>query len=96
LRTTGGGAKSDYWMQLRADITGKKVASMQSSEAVCLGAAVAAGVGAGVFNSLEDGSRIVAKFAKTFEPDIARGARYAEQIARYDKIYPALAGSGVY
>lgn len=96
LRTTGGGARSDYWLRLRSDITGKKVATMRGSEAVCLGAAILAGVAAGVYADAQDGARAVAAFDKVYEPDASRAIEYSEQIARYDKLYPALAGSEVF
>ena len=96
LRTTGGGAKSDYWLQLRADITGKRVASMRTPEAVCLGAAVLAGAAAGVYASPQEGAAQTVAFQKVYEPDATRGAAYAEQLVRYTKLYPALEVGGVY
>lgn len=96
LRTTGGGAKSSFWLQLRADIIGKRVASMESSESVCLGAAILAGVGAGVYPNAAEGARRAARFATIHEPDPERGLEYAGQMSRYAALYPALADAGVY
>ncbi|MCE5199985.1 hypothetical protein LLG39_13520 [bacterium] len=96
LRTTGGGAKSSFWLQMRADIIGKKVVSMCSPEAVCLGAAILAGVGAGVYANPEDGARKAVRFNKTYEPDSLRSSEYAAQLSRYKKLYPSLAQAGVY
>jgi len=96
LRTTGGGAKSDYWLRLRADITGKRVATMRASEAVCLGAAILAGVASGVYVDAQDGARSAAVFDRVYEPDPNRAAQYSDQVARYARLYPALAGSEMY
>ena len=96
LRTTGGGAKSDFWLQLRADITRKRIAAMSSPEAVCLGAAILAGVGAGVYKDAQDGAKRAAALAKVYEPDADRTAEYSDQIRRYERLYPALAASEVY
>jgi len=96
LRTTGGGARSAYWLQLRADITGRKVATMRTSEAACLGAAILAGVAAGVYSDAPDGARRVSGTAEVYRPNAERAALYAEQVAQYEKVYPALAASGVY
>jgi len=96
LRTTGGGAKSAYWLQLRADITGRKVAAMGSPEAVCLGAAILAGVGAGAYPDARYGARTAAAVATVYEPNAGRTAEYADQIRRYQRLYPVLADCEVY
>ena len=51
FRATGGGAKSDAWLQLSADILGQPIARLQVTECGVLGAAILAGAGAGVFGS---------------------------------------------
>jgi len=45
----GGGANSDLWSQIKADIYQKKVATFETSEGGILGAAILAGVGTGVY-----------------------------------------------
>jgi len=49
LRVSGGGARSPRWLQLKSDVTGRPVHSLSVTEAGCLGAAILAGVGAGVY-----------------------------------------------
>ena len=51
LRAIGGGAKSKLWLQLKADITGIPVVTPKITEAAGFGAALLAGVGAGIFPS---------------------------------------------
>lgn len=96
LRTTGGGARSDYWMQLRADLTGKRATRMASSESVCLGAAILAGVASGVYADIPDGVGRAVKLGRAFEPNPAVLADYSEQVGRYGRLYLALAERGVY
>jgi len=96
LRTTGGGARSSYWLQMRANITGKRIASMRCSEAVCLGAAILAGVGLGVYDTPQEGARRVAKCDCFYEPDPIAAASYSAQIDSYRKLYTALAEKGIY
>jgi xylulokinase len=96
LRTTGGGAKSPYWLRMRADITGKRIASMRSPEAVCLGAAILAGVGAGVFRDAKQGAAGMARVGAAYEPDAGSAAAYAAQIAQYERLYRALDGAGLF
>ncbi|MCX6089077.1 MAG: FGGY-family carbohydrate kinase [Candidatus Atribacteria bacterium] len=59
IKSFGGGARSDFWLQLKADITEKNIISSNTIEAGCLGAALLAGYGAGVFPSLDQGIEAV-------------------------------------
>lgn len=54
ITMTGGGAKSRMWQQIVADILGVSVEIPEQKDPECLGAAVLAGLGAGVFTSIED------------------------------------------
>jgi xylulokinase len=91
LRAIGGGARSELWLQLKADISGIRVVTPAVTEAACLGAALLAGVGAGLFPSAAQAAEQVLTFKKSYEPDPARAARYAERFAIYRTIYPAVA-----
>jgi xylulokinase len=91
LRAVGGGARSNLWLQLKADITGIPVVAPMVTEAACLGAALLAGVGAGCFTSAAQAIESTLKFARRFEPDQARAARYDERYAIYRDLYPTLA-----
>jgi len=64
---TGGGAKSDIWCQLQADITGLPILIPEEKEAACLGAAVIAAVADGAVDSLEAAAKDI-QIKKKFEP----------------------------
>ena len=49
VRASGGGAKSDFWLQILANVIGKEVIKNRSDGGAASGAALIAGVGAGVF-----------------------------------------------
>ena len=51
LYAIGGGAKSREWLQIKADITGKRFTNLEVPEAGCLGAAIRAGKGIGIYSS---------------------------------------------
>lgn len=53
IRIMGGGANSSLWCSMKADITGKKLTTLKNKETACLGSAILAGVGMGVFESVE-------------------------------------------
>lgn len=84
LMITGGGAKSGLWPQLLSSMCGVETrVHAAAGEATSLGAAIAAGVGAGVFESYADAAQKVRAKAH-FAPDAA-------QQAAYEKIYPVYA-----
>jgi xylulokinase len=94
IRLGGGGARSPLWQQIQADIYGMTVDLVAAEEGAAYGAALLAGVGAGVWRSVEAGCGTAVHVAKRVEP-IARNVellnrRYEE----YRKLYPALRGIG--
>jgi xylulokinase len=90
IRAIGGGAKSSTWMQLKANIFNRPVSALNVSEAACLGAAILAGVATGEYRSASEAAEAVVKVVKTYDPQPAEAARYAEQYARYQRLYPTL------
>lgn len=87
-RVTGGGARSNEWLQIQADILGRPVVRTEITEATALGAAIIAGVGAGVFDSAESAIEAIVRIDRTFEPDPQRQAIYDEKFAQYHLLYP--------
>ena len=71
----GGGAKSPWWMQLKADLLGIPVQVAAVPEPGTLGAAFLAGVGVGIYRTLGEAGAL-ARIARRFEPDEGRRARY--------------------
>lgn len=88
FRATGGGAKSDYWMQIKADIMGIPVAVPAVSEAGCLGCAILAGAATGVYSSIREAAGQLARIKKTFEPNPENKKRYDERFEWYKEVYP--------
>ena len=69
LLMTGGGTKSARWMQMRADITGKEIEAVtENAEASCVGAAILAGIGIGIFRDTEDANRRIRRNLKQYSP----------------------------
>jgi xylulokinase len=92
LRAIGGGAKSDLWLQLKADITGVPVVVPEVTEAAAWGAAVLAGAGAGYFQDTATAALESVMVTQRFDPDPVRALRYAERFALYRQLYPAVRG----
>ncbi len=73
---SGGGAYSDVWSQIKADIYKKKVAVFETSEGGILGSAILAGAGAGVYVSPAAGVEHCLRVAKEFTPNPGLEQRY--------------------
>lgn len=92
LPVTGGGARSDVWLQMIADVTGRPVERPAAMEAPSLGAAILAMVADGRYPSIADAAARVYAPARTFTPDPARGHEYAEPFRRYRSCAARVAG----
>jgi len=90
LCATGGAANSLIWTQIKADVTGKTILVPASDTATTWGAAVLAGVGAGVFASYEEAVAGSIQHTRRHDPDPSKAEVYAEQYEIYRKLYPAL------
>lgn len=90
MRIAGGNARSVYTVQLRADITGKAFHILKNEEAVCLGAAILAGIAAGIYKDAADAVKKVVQIEKTIQPDVAAQATYEKQVNQYKTLYPSL------
>ena len=90
IRSIGGGAKSDLWNQILADMTGMPVLTMEQSENAATGAAILAGVGTGVFSSITDGCLKTIRVSLRFEPDPEKFELYRKVYNKYVSLYKHL------
>jgi len=92
IRAVGGGAKSTKWLQMKADVFGMRVISLEVSEAACLGAAILAGTAGGVYRSVDEGVSRAVRVRGMHYPDPSMTEQYMEKYELYKKLYPALKG----
>ena len=83
IRITGGGATSPLWAQIKADVTGLNLSTLQEKESACLGTAIMAGVGCGVYSSIEEACKGIIKTKKTYSP---QGVDYTKAYNKYKKL----------
>jgi autoinducer 2 (AI-2) kinase len=83
---TGGAANGLLWSQILADVLGVPVRVPAVRESTALGAAVCAGVGAGLYDSLTDVARLV-RFERTHEPEPAAARAYDELYTQWRRVY---------
>lgn len=89
LHATGGGAKSEKWLQIKADVLGLPIDSLGDSEAGIIGSILLTGVATGAFQSLSEGAGALVKKLGAFTPDPARHASYDEHFRHYRALYDA-------
>jgi DNA-binding GntR family transcriptional regulator len=91
LHAVGGGARSALWLALKADICGLPLRVTAVTEAACLGAALLAGVGAGVYASLAEAVQEAVRLPEErLVPDPVQQVAYEERYRVYRELYPAL------
>lgn len=68
IRSMGGGANSKLWCEIKSSVTGMTVKTLKEDETACLGSAIFAGVGEGVFESTKDASDKIVAEKCTYQP----------------------------
>jgi len=96
IRVTGGATKSRMWNQMMADSFKVPIQILQTSETGCLGAALYAGVGAGVYKDYKEAADRAVKIREEYEPNPANFAAYDAAYERWVTAYEALAQGGYY
>lgn len=87
----GGGAKSETWAQIKADITGKDIIILDLNDMAPVGAALLAGVGAGVFKDVYEASEKVDKHVyKVVKSSDAHKDVYEKRYQVYTQLYPQI------
>lgn len=90
LVATGGAANSLLWTQIKSDVTGLSVAVSDNDAASCLGAAILAGVGTGVYPDFEAAVQQTVTVTRAHTPDPANRAAYDAGYGIYREIYENL------
>lgn len=88
--TCGGATKSDLWMQIHADVTGKKITIPEEQQAVSLGSAIAATVAAGIYGDLKQAADQMVRIKKVVEPNAENHLIYQEYVYQYEATYEQL------
>lgn len=90
VRASGGGARSDVWRQIQADVTGHDQVTINIDEGPALGVALLAGVGTGIYPSVEAACRSVIKVASKTECDPVTKKVYDNYYPVYQSLYQSL------
>lgn len=94
VRVVGGGARSELWLQIKADVTGRPMRGVRGDAATSAGAAMLAAVAAGAFrDASEAAARCVHLEPETVLPRPEHRDVYDEGYARYRRLYDGVEGA---
>lgn len=90
VRVAGGGARSSLWRQILADVFNSELVTVNTTEGAAYGAALLAGVGAGIWSDGESACKATVSITGSTTPQAKEVDRYAAAYASYQKLYPTL------
>jgi len=91
IHSIGGGARSKLWSQIKSDVIKKPIRIGKMQEASAIGAAILAGVGGGVFKTVQEGSRLIAGSEEEETTPVPGNAKiYGASYRKYLQLYRSL------
>lgn len=90
LRATGGGARAEVWLQMKADILNKKIVTLGNAQSGTLGCIMMAGTACGIYQNLKEAAAVFVKTGKEYLPDPERHKKYEAYYRKYKKLYDAV------
>jgi len=90
IRLSGGGAKSEFWRQMQADVYGQPVCTINAEEGPAYGVALLAGVGTGVWKSIEEACESSISIVSRHKPKRGPRSIYRQFYPLYKRLYKSL------
>jgi xylulokinase len=87
---SGGTSKSRLWNQIKADVLGREVKTIKNQDSGCLGAAILAGVGSGVFDSIKEACKLIIEGGEMYTPVLQKLEIYNAYYALYKNLYESV------
>lgn len=90
LHAVGGGARSELWLQLKADICRMRLRVPRVTQAACLGAAILAATAVGDYPDIATAAGAAVGLDTVVEPNPQRSGQYDRRYEAYRQLHPAL------
>jgi xylulokinase len=90
VRVSGGGARSALWRQILADVLNVELVTVNTTEGAAYGAALLAGVGAGVWPAVDTACEGCIAVTGSTSPQPDTAATYQSFYTQYQELYPSL------
>src|SRR5205085_9774908 len=92
IRASGGGAKSELWRQIQADVFGQKVVTINAEQGPAFGVALLAAVGAGAYKNVEEACAATIKVVAETPVSKPAAKAYDQGFPIYQQLYRSLKG----
>lgn len=90
IRVSGGGAKSDLWKQILADVFGQAVCTINAEQGPAFGVALLAAVGDGAFKNIEEACKATIKVVEKIPSRKSESKTYNVAFSVYQGLYASL------
>lgn len=90
IYSLGGAARSNLWLQIKADVLQKPITTLQVEEAACLGGAILGATATGRYHSIDEAVLHMVQPKQTIEPDPSLDMVYQHGYAQYVQLYENL------
>ena len=90
IRLSGGGARSDFWRQMQADVYGRRVVTINTEEGPAYGVALLAAAGTGRYKSVVEACTAAIKVTTSTDPQAEAKRVYSKSYPLYGKLYKSL------
>ena len=90
VKATGGGATSDVWLQIKADILNTEITALNCKEVGAAGTAALAGIAVGCYHNISEAVNQMVSIRKVFAPNKIYHSKYMELYNKYVNIYSAI------
>lgn len=90
IHATGGGARSELWMQMKADMMNLPVDALMTRDAGTVGSAMLTGIALGCFRDLKEAAGKMVKVRRTYQPSPRIHEKYMQIYERYRGLYAAV------
>jgi xylulokinase len=93
VRLSGGGARSEFWQQMLADVFGRRVSILENQEGSAYGAALLALVATGEFESVRDVCKVAIREVRARDPRVEEQRLYSAGHRTFQALYPAISAA---
>ncbi len=92
IRAIAGGARSDVWCDIKANVYRRAIVTLNNFEGGVIGAAMLAGLGAGLYGDVEEAAQRIINFDKRYIPEHGKMELYEKMYALYKEMHDGIQG----
>jgi xylulokinase len=90
IRLSGGGARSEFWRQMQADVYGRRVCTINAEEGPAYGVALLAAAGTGRYKGVSEACNAAIRVVSSTDPQAEAKRAYSKSYPMYRKLYQSL------